>query len=149
MEVLVFHERIADSYSSLELVNLAELAEKVIQSPEDYVFILSTKEWNEWLRLHASIGKKLLATQTAEEKWRELSRFAEENKANPFALISLVSAHPETGSRYKIGSLTPFALGDCYAVFYVKEKEAMKRAEEVRVAILSFREEQAKKPPLS
>lgn len=149
MEVMVFGEGLINSFTSLQTVDLAKLARKVIQSPEDYVFILLPSEWSEWLKLHLSMGRMLLATRTTEEKWQKISNFAEENKTNPLSLISLISAHPDFGSSHKIGILTPYILGDCYAAFFAKEERVTERSEEVKQEIFRFREEQANKPPSS
>ena len=75
--------------------------------------------------------------------------YGEENASNPLSLICLLSAHPEVGKLYKLGNLTPFALGDCYAIFFTKEEQVIERSEEIRGKIFQFRAEQAKKLPLS
>lgn len=149
MEIIVFEQGLANPFTSLETVNLAGLGDKIVQSPEDYIFVLSPDEWDEWLELHASTSKRLLKMQTTEEKWQVLSIFIEENRENPLAIIILVSSHPAIGKSYKLGSLTLSVLGDCYAIFFAKEEQVMERTEEVTREIFRIRKRQGDKPYLS
>ena len=149
MEIIVFEQGLANPFTSLETMNLAKLADKIVQSSEDYVFVLSPDEWSKWRDLHASTSKRLLKRRTTEEKWQVLSLFIEENRENSLALISLVSAHPTIGKSYKLESLTPSVLGDCYAIFFAKEEQVMERSEEVTREISRIKERQGNKPSLS
>ena len=149
MEILIFEEGLTKSFTSFEVFDLAKLGRKIIESPEDYIFILSSEEWMQWLKLYTKLGQTLLKTKTSDEIQRKLGDFAEDNKSNPLAFICIMSAHPKIGSSYKIGSLTQFALGNCCAIFFAREERVMERSEEVKREIFRFREEQVKIPPLS
>jgi len=148
MEIMILEEGLIKSYTSWEKVDLARLGMKIADSPEDYVFLLTTEEWNEWFKLYVTLGKTLLATKTLDARMELISDFAKKNASNPLSLICLVSTHPKFGN-YKLGNLTPSALGDCYAIFFAKEEQVMEKTEEVERKIFQFREEQANKPPLS
>ena len=148
MEIMILEEGLTKSYTSWQKVDLVQLGMKIADSPEDYIFLLTPEEWNEWLKLYLPLGKALLATKTLDAKTELINDFAEKNASNPLSLICIVSTHPKFGN-YKLGNLTPYALGDCYAIFFAKEEQVMERAEEVTRKIFQFREEQANKPPLS
>ena len=148
MEIMVREEGLTKSYTSWEKVDLAQLGMEIVDSPEDYVFLLTTEEWNEWLKLYAKLGKALLTTKTLDVRLELISDFAKKNASNPLSLICIVSTHPKFGN-YKLGNLTPYALGDCYAIFFAKEEQVIERSEEIKREIFQFREEQANKPPLS
>ncbi|MFC1927359.1 hypothetical protein ACFLW7_02125 [Chloroflexota bacterium] len=148
MEIMILEEGLTKSYTSYEQLGFAQFGMQIADSPEDYIFLLTPKEWDEWLELYATLGKALLSVKTLDAKSKVLDDFAEKNASNPLSLICIVSTHPKFGN-YKLGNLTPYALGDCYAIFFGKEEQIMKRSDEVTRRVLQFREEQAKKPPLS
>ena len=149
MELMIMHEGLRQSYTELATVNFGELAERVSKSPEDYVFILSIKEWREWLKLHQGMLATLRALKSDEERWNRMGQFATEHHTNPTSLISIISIYPSIGASHKIAVLTENALKDCCAVFFAKAGQEMKRAEQVQIDVLRFRAEQARKPPLS
>ena len=149
MEIMILEEGLTKSYTSLEEIDYAQLAMKIADSPEDYVFLLTPEEWSEWLELYATLGKAVLSAKTLDVKREVLSDFAEKSASNPLSLICLLSAHPKISNIYKFGNLTKFALGDCYAIFFAKEEQLVERSEGVKKAIFQFRKEQLKKPPLS
>ena len=149
MEILILHEQLEQSFSELTQFNLGILVEQISKSPEDYVFILSITEWNQWLELHMKIDKELRAIKSSDERWERLLRFTKENEANLFSIISVVSALPNVGNSFKIGTLTQNVLGDCCAVFFTKPSQEQKTAHEVLKQILKFRAEQQNKPPTS
>jgi hypothetical protein len=148
MEIMILEEGVTKSYTSWQPVDLAQLAIEIVESPEDYVFLLTPEEWSEWLELYAKLGKALLASKTLDAKMEVTNEFVRQNGSNPLSLICIVSTHPKF-SKYKLGNLTPYALGDCYAIFFGEEKEILKRSDEVTRKTLQFREEQLRKPPMS
>jgi hypothetical protein len=148
MEIMILEEGLTKSYTSWEKLDPAKLGMEIVDSPEDYVFLLTPEEWDEWFKIYATLGKALLMTKTLDAKKGVTNDFAKKNASNPLALICIVSTHPKFGN-YKLGSLTPEALGDCYAIFFAKEEQVMKRSKEVTRKVFQFREEQANKPPLS
>ena len=149
MEIMVFEERLTKSYISCGQLDSAQLGMEIGDSPEDYVFLLTTEEWNEWLKLYLTLSKTVFATKILEARLEVLDNFVKTNASNPLSLICLLSAHPKISDIYKLGNLTPHVLGDCYAIFFAKEEQLMRRSEEVTRKIFQFREEQLKKPPLS
>ena len=148
MEIMILEEGLTKSYTSLEEIDYAQLGMKIADSPEDYVFLLTPEEWEEWFKLYTTLNTELLTTKTRDESMGLIDDFVKKNASNPLAVICLVSAHPKFGN-YKVGNLTPKALGDCYAIFFAKEEQVIERSEEVTRKILQFKEEQANKPPLS
>jgi len=148
MEIMILEEGLTKSYTSLEEIDYAQLGMKIADSPEDYVFLLTPEEWEEWFKLYTTLGTELLTTKTFDARMGLINDFAKKNASNPLSLICIVSTHPKFGN-YKLGNLTPSALGDCYAIFFAKEEQVMERSEEVTRKILQFREEQTDKPPLS
>lgn len=149
MELMILHENLEWSFSELKAVNTGRLVDQISKAPEDYVFILTIPEWEQWLKLHMKIGSELKAIKNSNEFWARMTRFTEENKANLVSLISIVSALPNVGKSFKIATLTQNALGDCCAVFFAKPGQEQKRADEVKKEIQRFRAEQRNKHPLS
>jgi hypothetical protein len=149
VEIIVFREGPFRPYPSWQQIDLALLEMKIADSPEDYVFLLTTREWNEWFNIFATFRKRLLGAKTFNGKLEFLNNFAKDNTSNPISLICLLSIHPQVCNFYKLGNLTPSTLGNCYAIFFVKEKQAIERSEEIRRKISQFRRKQTNKPPLS
>ena len=47
MEIMILEEELTKSFTSLEQLDPAQLAMKIVDSPEDYIFLLTPEEWNE------------------------------------------------------------------------------------------------------
>ena len=137
---------------TMQTMQPRELAQKIIDSPEDIVFILATKEFDEFMKLHQGIMKREKVSRTKPSWERELSLILDEGEINHsfLGIIPLMGCHPDIGGHYKIGCLTPLALGSpLFAVFYTKPVEASKRAEVIQEAITAYMKAQSKQPPLS
>lgn len=146
---MVFEEGLTRSYTSFETVDWVEFTKNVEKLPEDYVFILSPEEWNQWLELYLGLAKTLKAAGNPSKAMGKLTDFAKENKSNPLTVICLLSARPKIGNAYKVGSVMQAALGDCCAIYFAKVGQETTRGDEVRRAVINFRHEQAQRPPLS
>jgi hypothetical protein len=149
MELMIMHDDLIQPYTELATVNSGELAEQVSKLPEDYVFILTIKEFKDWLKLHQEMLAILRSLKSSEEKWGRMTQFAIENHLNLTSVISVISIYPSIGASYKISALTENALKDCCAVFFVKINQEEGRAKYVQRKVLAFKADQARKPPLS
>jgi len=146
---MMMEEDLVSSYSSYEKVDWLTFGQEFEEAPEDYVFILSPTEFNEWLLLHQTFMKGVKAQKTKMDQMDLLSRFTKEHRNNLVSIITFLSASPNIDKTYKIGIVTEVSLGDCYAIFLTKPDQETSRGREVTGAVFRFRADQRQKPSLS
>jgi hypothetical protein len=146
--MLTLDNKYQQAFISLEKVYLPELEHRIIEAPEKFIFILSTSEWETWLK-HIDRVKVLFRNKDQIGKENLLDGFLKEHENDPGISIIIAASNPTISKRYKIGCVTPMELGDCFAVFFTDPLGAIKRAKHVTKAVLDFKAELRKKPPLS
>lgn len=149
LEIISLEDGLTTPYTSVEMVDLIKLSEKIAKAPQDYIFILSESDWDKWANYHLQTMELLSGAKNADEMNKLLGNAMEAQEVGPTILISYLSALPEVGGKYKIGSLTSRTLGDCFAVFFVKAGQEQQRANQIEQYVKETRQSSAAKPPLS
>jgi len=149
MEMIVFENNQVNSYVSIDAIEIAELSDKVRMAPEDYAWLLSPKEFQEWYKLHQSLLSQAKGITNVERKMAILGDFVKQHTNNPLSVISYLSGDPIIGGTHKIAVKTDEALGSYYVVFFTKSGQENERAKGIVEEIRRSRWKSPRGPSLS
>jgi hypothetical protein len=134
MEVIFLNKELEKSNSIFMKLDFNILFTNI----EDFIYILTIKEWYEWIKILNILTETLSSTKDIKSRLDILRKLVR-NPANLLAVISVLYAYVYSNNIYKMGCLTPKELGDCYAVFIVKKEQLSQKSEEVNRKIKEIR----------
>lgn len=127
MELLTLDKNCAQTSISIEKIYLPDLGDRIIQSPESFIFLLSSKEWKEFMRQYHHIKESIVKLNTQVEKENKFEELTNEYGNDPLTFIITISSHPAISKSHRIACLTPSVLGNCFAVFFTDPFQITKR----------------------
>jgi hypothetical protein len=113
---------------------------------EDFVYILTTKEWDNWIGMQNLLNEVLISAKDHHSRTNILRSFGTNNSANPSSILSLLYVYVNGSKKYRMLCLTPEELGDCYAIFFSTKEQLSQKSEEVKRKIQETRRENQSNP---
>ncbi len=134
MEILVYKSNIEKDYQTITLIDWGSFDKQIKKRPEDYVFILSSDEWNKLIQLN----KQLYAISKGKKNLIKEDEYT--SKYQGVFVITELALQPDFLKSYKIGSFNHKILGTTYAVFYInRSKNEVERSNEVLKRIIDYK----------
>ena len=132
MEILVYENNIDQDYQTVAVIDWKNFDQKVRKRPADYVFILSSDEWDKFMELN---------TQILKGKVNEIKEAEYINQYQGIFVIAALAIQPDFVQRYKVGHFTHKILGSSHAVFYIdRATNDMERANAVLKRIIDLKQ---------
>jgi len=131
MEILVYENNIDQDYQTVAVIDWKNFDQKVRKRPADYVFILSSDEWDKFMELN---------TQILKGKVNEIKEAEYINQYQGIFVIAALAIQPDFLRRYKIGSFTHKILGLSHAVYFISRlANEVERSNEVLKRIMDYK----------
>ena len=134
MEILVYENNIDQDYQTVAVIDWKHFNQKVRKRPADYVFILSSDEWDKFMELNTQIYAVL------KDKDNEIKEAEYINQYQGIFVIAALAIQPDFLRRYKIGSFTHKILGLSHAVYFISRlTNEVERSNEVLKRIMDYK----------
>ena len=134
MEILVYENNIEKDYQTVAVIDWKNFDKKVKKRPEDYVFILSSDEWNKFMELNEQIYAGLKGKGMAIKEAEYINQY------QGVFVIAALAIHPDFVERYKVGSFTHKILGLSHAVYFInRATNEVERSNAVLKRIMDFK----------
>ena len=134
MEILVYENNIEKDYQTVAVIDWKNFDQKVKKRPEDYVFILSSDEWNKFMELNKQIYAGLKGKGMAINEAEYINQY------QGVFVIAALAIQPDFLKRYKIGYFTHKILGLSHAVFYInRATDDIERSNAVLRRIMDYK----------
>jgi hypothetical protein len=129
MDILAYKNNIEKDYQTVAVIDWKIFEQQVNKRPEDYVFLLSSDEFNKFMELNQQIYK------ASKGEGFKINQDDYINKYQGVFVIVDLSIKPDFVKKYKVGYFTNDILGKTVAVFYInrstnnndKKKEILQR----------------------
>lgn len=134
MDIMVYEKNIEKDCLTVMVIDWKNFDQKIKERPEDYVFILSPDEMNEFIELDKQIraGLASIYLQTKEAEYF--------NQYPGILVIVKLGIQPDFVQRYKIGYFTHKILGLSHAVFYInRATDDIERSNAVLRRIMDYK----------
>ena len=133
MDILVYEDNIEKDTQIVAAIDWKYFAKEVKRKPEDYVFILSSDEWNKFMELNKQIFAGFKGKDN-EIKDENINRYP------GIYTIAVVGLEPDFVKRYKIGSIKPEILGSSHAAFFIdRSTNDVERSNAVLKRIMDYK----------
>lgn len=134
MEILVYEDNIEKDYQKVAVIDWKNLDNKVKESPEDYIFILSPDEMNKFIELNKQIYAGLKGKGMAINEAEYINQY------QGVFVIAALAIQPDFVHRYKVGHFTHKILGSSHAVFYInRSTNDIERSNAILKRIIDFK----------
>jgi hypothetical protein len=134
MDILVYANNIEKDCQIVAVIDWQNFDQEVKQRPEDYVFILSSDEWNKFMELDRQIRAGL------EGKDMQIQESEYINQYQGIIAIAALAIQPDFLKRYKIGSYPLDSLGLSHAVYFIsRSADKVERTRAVLKRIKDYR----------
>ncbi len=133
MEILFYKNNIEKDYQTVAVIDWKNFGQEVKQRPEDYVFILSSDEWNKFKELN----QKIFAGLKGKDAIQEAEYI---NQYQGILAIAALAIQPDFLKRYKIGSYPLDSSGLSHAVYFIsRSTNEVERTKAVLKRIMDFK----------
>jgi hypothetical protein len=133
MDILVYENNIEKDCQTVAVIDWKNFGQEVKQRPEDYVFILSSDEWNKFMELN----QKIFAGLKGKDAIQEAEYI---NQYQGILAIAALAIQPDFLKRYKIGSYALDSLGLSHAVYFIsRSADEVERTRAVLKRITDYR----------
>jgi hypothetical protein len=133
METLFYKNNIEKDYQTVAVIDWKNFGQEVKQRPEDYVFILSSDEWNKFMELDRQIRAGLKGKDAIQE-----AEYI--NQYQGILAIAALAIQPDFLKRYKIGSYPLDRLGLSHTVYFIsRSTDEVERTKAVLKRIKDFK----------
>ena len=134
MEILVYENNIEKDYQTVAVIDWKNFDQKVKKRPEDYVFILSSDEWNKFMELNKQIYAGLKGKDNTIKEAEYINQY------QGIFVIAALAIQPDFLKRYKIGSFTNKILGLSHAVYFInRSTNEVERSNAVLKRIMDYK----------
>jgi hypothetical protein len=127
MQFIVYDDKVQKTQEAVFIVDFKKLSRDIERRPEDYIFILTPKEYSKYQELN----EQLMAGFQGKPMNIDEQAFTQQYQG--VFIIATLAPKPSFAKRYLIADVTKHELvGDNHIVFYVNRKEQyMDRTQEV------------------
>ncbi len=134
MDILVYEKNIEKDYQTVMVIDWKNFDQKVKKRPEDYVFILSSDEYNKYMELNKQIYAGSTGKAFAIKEDEYINQYQ-----GVFVIVAL-GIQRDFVKRYKIGDFTHKILGSSHAVFYInRATDDIERSKMVLKRIMDYK----------
>jgi len=134
MEILVYEDNIEKDCQTVAVIDWRNFDQKVKKRPEDYVFILSSDEWNKFMELNKQIQTGLKGKDNAIKEAEYINHY------QGIFVIAALAIQPDFLKRYKIGGFTHNILGLSHAVYFInRSTNDVERSNAVLKRIMDYK----------
>jgi len=134
MEILVYENNIEKDYQTVAVIDWKNFDQTVKKRPEDYVFILSSDDWNKFMELNQQIYAGLKGKDIAIKEAEYINQY------QGVFVIAALAIQPDFLKRYKIGSFTHKILGLSHAVYFInRSMNEVERSNAVLKRIMDYK----------